>query len=88
MTLLGRIGIGRIKQGTIRLNDMVTCVRLDGSTINFRIQKLYGYLGLHRLEINEAHAGEICAIAGLEDLNVGETINALNQPNPFTSSSY
>lgn len=80
---VGRIGIGRIKQGTIRLNDMVTCVRLDGSTINFRIQKLYGYLGLHRLEINEAHAGEICAIAGLEDLNVGETINALNQPNPL-----
>ncbi|HKL83891.1 MAG TPA: translational GTPase TypA [Bacilli bacterium] len=80
---VGRIGIGRIKQGTIRLNDMVTCVRLDGSTINFRIQKLYGYLGLHRVEINEAHAGEICAIAGLEDLNVGETINALNQPNPL-----
>ena len=80
---VGRIGIGRIKQGTIRLNDMVTCVRLDGSTINFRIQKLYGYLGLHRLEIPEAHAGEICAIAGLEDLNVGETINALNQPNPL-----
>lgn len=80
---VGRIGIGRIKQGTIRLNDMVTCVRLDGSTYNFRIQKLYGYLGLHRLEINEAHAGEICAIAGLEDLNVGETINALNQPNPL-----
>lgn len=80
---VGRIGIGRIKQGTIRVNDMVTCVRLDGSTINFRIQKLFGYLGLHRLEILEAHAGEICAIAGLGDLNVGETINALNQPNPL-----
>lgn len=80
---VGRIGIGRIKQGMIRVNDMVTCVRLDGSTVNFRIQKLYGFLGLQRLEISEAHAGEIAAIAGLPDLNVGETINALNQPNPL-----
>lgn len=80
---VGRIGIGRIKQGTIKINDMVTCVRLDGSTVNFRIQKLYGYLGLKRLEITEAHAGEIVAIAGLPDLSVGETVNALNQPNPL-----
>ncbi len=80
---VGRIGIGRLQQGTIHVNDMVTCVRLDGSTINFRIQKLYGYLGLNRLEINEAHAGEIIAIAGLDDLNVGETINALNEVNPL-----
>jgi GTP-binding protein len=80
---VGRIGIGRIKAGTIRVNDLVTCVRLDGTTINFRIQKLYGYLGLNRLEITEAHAGEIVAIAGLNDLSVGETINALNQPNPL-----
>lgn len=80
---VGRIGIGRIKRGTIHINDMVTCVRLDGTLENFRIQKLYGYLGLKRLEITEAHAGEIIAIAGLNDLNVGETINALNKPDPL-----
>lgn len=71
---VGRIGIGCIKRGTVHVNDLVSCLRLDGTTINFRIQKLYGYLGLKRLEIDEAHAGDICAIAGLPDLNVGETV--------------
>ncbi len=73
---VGRIGIGCIKRGTVHLNDMVTCLRLDGTSLNFRIQKLYGFLGLKRLEINEAHAGDIVAIAGLPDLNVGETVVA------------
>ena len=71
---VGRIGIGCIKRGTVKINDMVTCCRLDGTTKNFRVQKLYGFLGLKRIEITEAHAGDICAIAGLMDLNVGETI--------------
>ncbi len=71
---VGRIGIGCIKRGTVHVNDLVSCLRLDGTTTNFRIQKLYGYLGLKRLEIDEAHAGDICAIAGLPDLNVGETV--------------
>ena len=73
-TFVGRIGIGCIKRGTVHVNDMITCLRLDGTTINFRVQKLYGFLGLKRLEIEEANAGDICAIAGLPDLNVGETL--------------
>lgn len=71
---VGRIGIGCIKRGTVHVNDMVSCLRLDGTNVNFRIQKLYGFIGLKRLEIDEAHAGEIVAIAGLPDLNVGETV--------------
>ena len=71
---VGRIGIGRIKQGKIRVNDMVSCARLDGTVKQFRIQKLLGFLGLKRIEIEEAEAGVIVAIAGLPDLNVGETI--------------
>ncbi len=71
---VGSIGIGCIKRGCVHVNDMVSCLRLDGTTTNFRIQKLYGFLGLKRLEITEAHAGDICAIAGLPDLNVGETV--------------
>ena len=71
---VGRIGIGRIKQGKIRVNDMVSCARLDGTVKQFRIQKILGFLGLKRIEIEEAEAGEIVAIAGLPDLNVGETI--------------
>ena len=71
---VGRIGIGRIKSGTIHENEMVSCVRLDGSIKQFRIQKLFGFLGLKRIEVKEAHAGEIVAIAGLPDISVGETI--------------
>lgn len=71
---VGRIGIGRIKAGTIKENQMVSCVRLDGTIKQFRIQKLFGFLGLKRIEIKEAHAGEIVAIAGMPDISVGETV--------------
>ena len=80
---VGKIGIGRVTQGTIRLNDMVTCCRLDGTFKNFRIQKLFGFFGLKRVEIEEASAGDIIGIAGLPDLNVGETINELNNILPL-----
>ena len=71
---VGRIGIGRVKAGTIKENEMVSCVRLDGSIKQFRIGALYGFLGLKRIEIKEAHAGEIVAIAGMPDISVGETV--------------
>ena len=71
---VGRIGIGRVKSGKIKVNEMVSCVRLDGSIKQFRIQKLFGFLGLKRIEINEADAGDIVAIAGLPDISVGETV--------------
>lgn len=71
---VGRIGIGRIARGTIRENENVSCVRLDGTIKQFRIQKLFGFLGLKRIEVKEAHAGEIVAIAGLPDISVGETV--------------
>lgn len=71
---VGRIGIGRVTRGKVKVNENVSCVRLDGSVKQFRIQKLFGFLGLKRIEIEEAHAGEIVAIAGLPDISVGETI--------------
>ena len=71
---VGRIGIGVVKRGTIKVNEMVSCVRIDGSIKQFRIQKMFGYIGLKRIEINEAQAGDIIAIAGLPDISVGETV--------------
>ena len=71
---VGRIGIGRVHNGIIKTGEMVSCIRLDGTVKNFRIQKLFGYYGYHRIEIEEAEAGDIVAIAGLADISVGETI--------------
>ena len=71
---VGRIGIGKIQRGTIKVNEMASCVRLDGTKKQFRIQKLFGFEGLKRVEITEAHAGDIVAIAGLMDISVGETV--------------
>ena len=71
---VGRIGIGRVHNGIIKTGEMVSCIRLDGSVKNFRIQKLFGYYGYNRIEIESAEAGDIVAIAGLADISVGETI--------------
>ncbi len=71
---VGRIGIGTVRNGSIHVNDIVTVSRLDGTTKSFKVMKLFGYQGIRRLEIEEATAGEICAVAGLPDINVGETI--------------
>ncbi|MFA6756043.1 MAG: translational GTPase TypA [Bacilli bacterium] len=71
---VGRMGIGRIQRGTIHVDEMVSCSRRDGTVKQFKILKIIGYYGLKKLEINEANAGDIVAIAGLPDINVGETI--------------
>ena len=71
---VGRIGVGLVKRGTVKVNEMVSCVRLDGSVKQFRIQKMFGYSGLKKIEIEEAKAGDIIAIAGLPDISVGETV--------------
>ena len=71
---VGRMAVGRIKRGTIRANEMVSILRNDGNKKQFRIQKLYSFLGLTKQEVLEASAGDIVAVAGLGDINVGETI--------------
>ena len=80
---VGRIGIGRINQGTIRTGQAYSCCRLDGSIKQFRIQKLYSYLGLDKIEVAEAYAGDIIAISGLADVSVGETICEIDKEIPL-----
>lgn len=80
---VGRIGIGRVKRGTMKVNEMVTCVRLDGSHKQFRIQKMFGFLGIKRIEVSEASAGDIVAISGLPDISVGETICEIGKEDPL-----
>lgn len=77
---VGRIGIGRIVRGKIHVGQRVVVLKKDGTKKSFRITKLFGFLGLKRIEIEEAHAGEIVAVSGLEDLNIGETVCPEDHP--------
>ena len=76
---VGRIGIGRIFRGTMKVGQQVTVLKRDGSTKDFRVTKMSGFLGLKRIEIQEAFAGDLVAVSGLENIDVGETICPVGQ---------
>ncbi len=80
---VGRIGIGKIYEGTIKVNQMVSIVRLDGSIESFRVQRLSTFMGLEKVDVKEAYAGDIIAVSGLSNIHVGETINDLNNILPL-----
>ena len=73
---LGRIGIGRVFRGMMRVGDQVVALNADGSTTPFRITKLHGFMGLKRIEIQEARAGDLVAISGMDNIQVGQTISS------------
>ena len=70
---IGRIGIGRVERGVVHVNDRVVLCKQDDSQQNVKISRLYTYDGLKRVETNEAVAGDIVCVSGIEDLNIGET---------------
>ena len=76
---VGRMGIGKIYRGTMRVNEMVSCIRMDGSMIQFRIQKIFQSLGMEKMEVEEAYSGDIVSIAGLPDIHVGETVTPVGE---------
>ncbi|MFE8703693.1 translational GTPase TypA [Cytobacillus sp. FJAT-54145] len=71
---VGRIGIGRVFRGTMKVGQQVALMKLDGSVKQFRVTKIFGFFGLKRQEIQEAYAGDLIAVSGMEDINVGETV--------------
>ncbi len=75
---VGRIGIGRIFRGTMNVGQEVSLMKLDGSVKKFRVTKMFGFIGLKRIEIQEAKAGDLVAVSGMEDINVGETVCPIN----------
>ncbi|GAA0808859.1 translational GTPase TypA [Ligilactobacillus aviarius] len=77
---VGRIGIGRVFRGKIKVGDQVTVMKLDGSQQNFRVTKLFGFMGLNQVEIQEAKAGDLIAVSGMEEINVGETVCPVDHP--------
>jgi GTP-binding protein len=80
---VGRIGIGRIYRGKIEVGQQAVLVKEDGSQKSFRVTKLFGFFGLKRQEIQKAKAGDLIAITGVEDINIGETINEAGQIDPL-----
>ncbi len=77
---VGKIGIARIFNGKITKNQNITLIKANGEKINGRISKLIGFLGLDRIDIDEAVSGDIVAIAGFEALDVGDTLADPNNP--------
>jgi GTP-binding protein len=71
---LGRIAIGRVFNGRVKLNDPVVVIKLDGLAQETRVTKLYAFEGLKRVEIDSAAAGDIICLAGIEDITIGESI--------------
>ncbi len=71
---VGRVGIGLVKSGTIRVGETIVLARVDGTTKPGKIMKLYRFSGITKIELDEAHAGDIIGVAGISDINVGETI--------------
>ncbi len=82
---LGRMGIGRVNSGKISLGDPVVLISRDGAKYESKVSKLYVFENIKRIEVDEIIAGDIGAIAGLEDVDIGDTIcHAANQePLPF-----
>ena len=80
---LGRMAIGRVFNGTLRLGDEVGIVKLDGSLQKTKITKLYSFEGLKRVDETIGGPGAILAIAGVEGINIGETITHPETPNPL-----
>lgn len=82
---IGRIGVGRVKRGTVKVNDKVVLCKQDGTRENVKISRLYQFDGLKRVEVQSAAAGDIICVSGITDLNIGETICDLDnvEPLPF-----
>ena len=77
---VGKLAVGRIHNGIMRRNQEIMVIKRDGSMFKGKISVLYGYEGLKRVEIQEAHAGDIVCVAGVEDIDIGETFADVNNP--------
>ena len=77
---LGRIMIGKIHNGSIKAGQQAALIKDDGSIKRGRISKLLGFQGLQRVEVEEAHAGDLVAIAGFDEVNIGETVACPDNP--------
>ena len=85
---IGRLGIGRITKGCIKVGEEVVVCRTDGSTERARITKLFVNEGIKRKEVKEAYYGDIVVVAGIKDVSIGETICDKDNVNPMEMIHY
>jgi len=77
---LGKMGLGKIYNGTVKLGEDVLLLKRDGERLQYRVSKIYGYEGINKIEVKEAFAGDIVTLAGLELIDVGETVSNREHP--------
>jgi GTP-binding protein len=82
---VGRLAIGRIFSGQIKIGDQIAVVKPDGSTQKTKVSQLYAFEGLKREPVERAEFGEIVALAGIENINIGDTITSFDNPHPLPS---
>lgn len=80
---VGRIAVGRVERGVIKYGQQVVICKKDGSFENLKVTKLYKFEGLKRVESVEATVGDIVAVCGLDDINIGETVCDVGSPDPL-----
>ncbi|MFM8586817.1 MAG: translational GTPase TypA [Bacteroidota bacterium] len=79
-SFLGRIAIGKVARNTIRENQPITLVQADGSLKKQRVKELYVFEGMGKRKVTEVHAGDLCAVVGIEGFNIGDTIADFENP--------
>lgn len=79
-SFLGRIAVGKVARGTIKENQPLSLMKLDGSVQRSRVKELYVFEGLGKKKVSEVSAGDICAVVGIEGFNIGETLADFENP--------
>lgn len=79
-SFLGRIAIGKVSRGTIKENMPVNLMQADGAVVKSRIKELYVFEGMGKKKVNEVNAGDLCAVVGLDNFNIGDTIADFENP--------
>ncbi|HCZ36996.1 MAG TPA: translational GTPase TypA [Cytophagales bacterium] len=85
-SFIGRIAIGRIQRGSVKAGQQIALVKRDaGGVVKTRIKEVYVFEGFEKKKVEEVHAGEICALVGLEGFEIGDTVADINKPEALKS---
>lgn len=79
-SFLGRIAVGKVARGTVKENQPITLMQADGTNKKLRIKELYTFEGMGKKKVADVSAGDICAVVGLDDFNIGDTIADMDNP--------